>query len=421
VAKQTKKFGYADTVVLVLVVWAVLAYLFHLAGVRDVVEIFPLSIFFGPEIQWNGLPFAALFLGVLWLAYRMKLDATRVWILGIALIVLGNLAQGGIHPGLIRPVYVFDRQYYNDAVQIGNAGAWLRAFTERQASFNVHSSTHPPFAVLLHHVLGTKQAIATVFILIASLSVPLLRSVLKTVGTDEERATTLALLFAVIPSVNLYSAVTLDAVIMTVSLVFLLGFVGLVQKVPWQRTALVLFCSGLLVMNILTFGGLFLVAVAAIWSVRNSEVRRALLISLAGGAALYLIFRFGLGYDHVRAFLNASRIENPDGFRLLAMPGHYALTRIENVGNLLFFMSVPVLAVFLRQKHDRLTLTAMLVLGAMFLSGAFRTGETSRACLYMYPYLFLSLRHVRHSVLRWLVLGAGAQTALMQVVGVYAW
>jgi hypothetical protein len=421
VAKKTRRFGYADTAVLVLIVWAVLAYLFHLAQVRDVVEIFPISIFFGPEIQWNGLPFAALFLGAMWLAYRLKLDAGRVWILGLALIVLGNLAQGGIHPGLIRPVYVFDRQYYNDAVQIGNAGAWLRAFTDRQAEFNVHSSTHPPFAVLLHYMLGTKQAIAIVFTLIASLSVPLLRTVLKTLGTDDERATTLALMFAVIPAVNIYSAVTLDAVIMTVSLVFLVGFVGLIRKVPWQRAALVLFCSGLLAMNVLTFGGLFLVAVAAIWSIRNSDVRKALLISLAGGAVLYVIFRFGLGYDHIRAFLNASRIENPGGFRLFTMPGHYALTRIENVANLLFFMSIPVLAVFLRQKHERLTLAAMLVLGAMFLTGAFRTGETSRACLYMYPYLFISLRHVSHSTLRWLVLGAGAQTALMQVVGVYAW
>jgi hypothetical protein len=173
--------------------------------------------------------------------------------------------------------------------------------------------------------------------------------------------------------------------------------------------------------NILTFGGLFFVAVAAVWSLRSKEVRRALLISLAGGAVLYVLFRFGLGYDHIRAFINASRIENPGGFRLLTMPGHYFLTRIENVGNLLFFMSIPVLAVFLRQKQERLTLTAMVVLGLMFLTGAFRTGETSRACLYIYPYLFLSLRHARASTLRWLVLGAGAQTALMQVVGVWAW
>jgi len=64
---------------------------------------------------------------------------------------------------------------------------------------------------------------------------------------------------------------------------------------------------------------------------------------------------------------------------------------------------------------------------AMFATGAFRTGETARACLFIYPYLLLpvaaQLDHQQpdasdRRLLVWLVFG---QTLLMQTFGGYFW
>jgi hypothetical protein len=57
----------------------------------------------------------------------------------------------------------------------------------------------------------------------------------------------------------------------------------------------------------------------------------------------------------------------------------------------------------------------------MFLAGSFRTGETARICLFIYPYIFVMFRNVDDSVLANLVLVTGAQTILMQLFGYYLW
>lgn len=63
-------------------------------------------MFFGPQTAWAGLPYAAVFVVGLWLARRLELSAERVWLLGLALIALGNLAQAGSHMGIVRPTYI---------------------------------------------------------------------------------------------------------------------------------------------------------------------------------------------------------------------------------------------------------------------------------------------------------------------------
>lgn len=58
-----KRPTLADTIVLILLAWAGLAYLNHVVGegVHDVVEIFPLSRFAGPRVVWSGLTYVAAF------------------------------------------------------------------------------------------------------------------------------------------------------------------------------------------------------------------------------------------------------------------------------------------------------------------------------------------------------------------------
>ena len=74
-----------------------------------------------------------------------------------------------------------------------------------------------------------------------------------------------------------------------------------------------------------------------------------------------------------------------------------------------------------------LTWLGALTLAAMFLAGAFHTGETARACLFIYPYLFFPvaayLQQGRLSPPDAKILPALVffQSLLMQMFGFYFW
>lgn len=138
------------------------------------------------------------------------------------------------------------------------------------------------------------------------------------------------------------------------------------------------------------------------------------------GLLCYVALRFWFGYDHLVAFGLASASEHPDGFRLISWPAHYWLTRVECVAEIAAFLSIPVLLAFRRKLHP-VTLSGVTVLLLMFLTGVFRTGETGRICMLIYPFLFLSLRHLERPALRRLIACAGAQSILMQILVEWFW
>jgi hypothetical protein len=85
------------------------------------------------------------------------------------------------------------------------------------------------------------------------------------------------------------------------------------------------------------------------------------------------------------------------------------------------FLSVPVLAaLFLRRPH-RVTTVAVILLLVMFVTGAYRTGETARACLFVVPFIGLSFARLGAERLRLLTIAAAIQTIGMQVLGNYGW
>ncbi len=113
------------------------------------------------------------------------------------------------------------------------------------------------------------------------------------------------------------------------------------------------------------------------------------------------------------------------------------MTRLENAGDILVFFGPFLLVLFGRgvrlmragvcRELFLLTALGIITLLAMFLTGAFRTGETARACLFIYPYLTfpvaVCLQHygcgnADRQVLLWLVFG---QTLAMQTLAGYYW
>ena len=66
-------------------------------------------------------------------------------------------------------------------------------------------------------------------------------------------------------------------------------------------------------------------------------------------------------------------------------------------------------------------LSGLITLLAMFVSGAFSTGETARAALFIYPYIMLALKNSNVRILRDILILAGLQTFGMQLFGRYFW
>jgi hypothetical protein len=413
----------------------------------DVPSWFPISVLYKPRINITGifsiLLFIVIFLLLLWKIEKIK--TSFVILGGFILIILGNLGQGGFENAFLKPFYETDWQYYSEAIKIHNWQEWLASFTNIQIRLNLHSQTHPPFAVLIHNVFINVSgnhliAMSIIFGLISMLSLVLVFYILKTLGVSEKQSKLLTLFFAVIPAVNIYSIVCIDGIIMTTSTVFLLGIVILIKKPNQRIMGMGLMAFGFLLTNLLTFGGLFLIVVGFFLSVveillkKETYIFMGLVISLLvfGGIILILIYFFN--YNHIQSFFIASRLQNPTGFRLISDPINYLLTRFEDIYEIAFFLSFSALSVILNyrllkfseknrgQINNRIiSLSGILSLILMIMTGAFCTGETARACLFIYPYLLILLTNVDSVLMKEMVFIAGFQTALMQICANYFW
>jgi len=274
------------------------------------------------------------------------------------------------------------------------------------------------------------------FVLIASLTLPVTWLVLRELGADARRAGLLTLLLAVTPAFNIYGAVCLDGVIAFPASLYLLGCVRVVRSGPSAR-AVALMASGFLLVNLLTLGGLFLVVATGVAGLLQTDRRarsallRALGITmLVSGLAFFTIHRVW-GYNHVQAFLTASRIENRWGFLPLHQPLVYVMTRVEDIADIVLFLSLGTAATMMGlpwrpgpeggDPATGVTIGALAALAVMFASGAYRNGETARACLFVYPYLLLALRRLAPERAFALIGLAGVQTLMMQLLGNYFW
>lgn len=410
----------------------------------DTTVYFPISVF-KLGFHQAGLIYGLLFSLVLLFASRFALNfkLPYVWIVGLLLIILGNLAQGGIEQGFYLPFSQGKSQYYHDALKIADWVQWLANFNENQETLLTHTRSHPPFAVLLHVLLlgigrGDLLVLASGFTLLSSLSIALIWQILKVLNVPLQKRNLLTVLFSVVPAFNIYSCVSLDGIILTVSMLFLYGLLRLMKYGLHTQGLLFLFI-GIVFSNTLTFSGVLFFLVLASAGVRDYLLKRKLHLLVLLGLALLLgvvlneLSSILLGYSHFRALLGAAALENPDGFRGFSEPVNYLVTRVENVTEIAFFFSFGLLAVLFHPKHlnsklldisddwNFVTLAAIAGLLLMFLAGTFRTGETARACLFIYPYLLLAIRKLEHGLLPDLILFTGAQCLVMQLFGNYFW
>lgn len=351
------------------------------------------------------------------------------------LLILGATLTHGIDRGLARPIAGTDltkAEYLDDAAAIDDPLAFIRTFETIQPSLMGHSGTHPPGAVLFFYILGALLPDPVLMALaITGLSVGLAALVFHAMLASRFDDLTLGrtlFLFLLLPAIQIYFAASLDALIAPLVLGCCLS---LLSGSRWRLAAST---ACLLLVSTLTFTFVFVLPVLAAMQIKRSGGLRPLLVQIGALIAFWFLVDRFLGYNYLHSFAIAAAHENPTGFLLLASPGDYVMTRFEDVAEILLFLG-PFAALMiargirrtgLSDDLTRLSVVAMACMALVFLSGAYRTGETARGAMYVYPFLMLPVASEisqphpsgRYNTLATLVF---AQSLLMQLVGNYFW
>lgn len=409
---------------------------------------FPMSIFVlrFPGIQ--ELLIAGVVVGLFFLFVRVlessKYDVRAIVLVAVLLIVGTNLLQG-FEAGLYAPVAgdyrgsalipntTEGQEYYHDAIKIDDPVEYLRGHNRNQLSFFQHGRTHPPGAILtyyaLYRLLYDPALIAIALCAIAVLLTVFGAYKLFSQFMEKETARFLSFVFMLLPVVQVYYLATIDAVVSGLLIVCLAFFCS---SKNWKELSI----SSLALIGafFLTLASLFMLPVLVGYEVLTQRSIRRSTVVIGGLAAFHLALYFFFDYNVITTFRTASAYENPAGFMLLHDPVNYLFTRIEDVAEILLFFG-PFLVVLMvrglrssaRSNAFILALLGIAVLLAMFATGAWKTGETARACAFIYPFLLLpvgvyldrqelgSRERLQLAALVFL------QAVVMQLFGFYLW
>ncbi len=378
---------------------------------------------------------------VLSIAFGVVLIAGLNFIHGIEIGYYAPIA-GDARTGVLTPYSLDGQEYFHDALKITDPVDFFGRYNEIQPTLHMHGHTHPPGAVLTFYVL-TKlfqdpAVIAVVIMILATIPTLFFFYRLLLTEFSEDTARYLAFLLVLLPAVQIYYLATIDALI-----------VALLTGV------LYLFCFGkgyrsaagavilLTVSFLLTFVCLFILPVLVGFELIVKRSLKRSLIVIGWMVGIHVLFYLLLGYDAWHSFRNASLYENPKGFMLFVDPVNYLFTRFEDIAEIIFFFGPFLLILMVRGFREKFhvrpladlrqrPLLILAVLGCvsllgMYAAGAWRTGETARACAYIYPYLLFPVGYYLEDA----ELGADNRLQLaalvflqsvgMQVFGTYHW
>lgn len=441
----------------VIVIQRVLRYISEHVVAFDNPYYWPVSIF-GPRFpSLRDVAVAAAVTAAFFLFFRVlevkRFNVGLAIMFGVILIAGLNFIHGldigyyapiagDARTGVLTPYSLDGQEYFHDALNVTDPIDFFRRYNEIQPTLHMHGHTHPPGAVLTFYVL-TKlfrdPAIIAVVIMVFA-TIPTIFFFYRLVRTElsNETARYLAFLMVLLPAVQIYYLASLDALIVALltGVLYLFCF-GKGSKSA--AGAVVLLTASFL----LTFVSLFILPVLVGFDliVRRS-LKRSLYV-IGGMIGIHALFYLLMGYDGWHSFRNASLYENPKGFMMFVDPINYLFTRFEDVAEIIFFFGPFLLVLLVRGVRAKfqlrplvdlrqrpllvLTLLGCVSLLGMYAAGAWRTGETARACAYIYPYLlfpvgyYLEKVEVGPSGRLQLAALVFLQSVGMQVFGTYHW
>jgi hypothetical protein len=407
----------------------------------------PVSIFELRSPGVTGIAAAAASLLAFFVLYRsaekrgfnlfLTVAFASIMILGTTLIQgvdVGMRApvSGDARTGVLVPFSQAGQEYWHDAKTVTDPAYFFGHYNEIQPTLHSHAHTHPPGAVLSFYFLSkvfNDPAFISLSIMLFSVTVTII-CFYSLVATETSDATAkfMAFMIGLLPAVQVYYLATIDAVI--TSLLIAVLYLFCFGKARWQLAAA---AAILTVSFLLTYVSLFLLPVLLGYEliVQKSVKRFTALVATVIG--VHFVLYIATGYDAWHAFREASHYENPNGFMLFVDPANYFFTRLEDVSEILFFFGPFLIVMFWRGMKKieftplfTLTVLGILTLAGMYLVGAWRTGETARACAFIYPFLLfpiaklLDLSSTKNARLQLASL-VFLQSVVMQSLGTYHW
>jgi hypothetical protein len=227
---------------------------------------------------------------------------------------------------------------------------------------------------------------------------------------------------------------------MTTSTIFLLGIVVLLKRPDKRVLGILLLTTGFLITGLLNYGVLFLlgvgglVALYEIIKLKKFNVLIGMLACVISFLAVLFILKFSFNYDYLQTFITASKMENILSINFIYDIRNYGLTRFEDVSEIAFFLSFPILAIvtldamklkefknIFNNKHLVVAFSGILTLLFVFIIGTYKTGETTRSCLFIFPYLLLLILNKEKEDYQWMIILAALQTSIMQIFFGFYW
>jgi hypothetical protein len=388
-----------------------------------------------------GASIFSAFLIILRFYSKYRFNLMSIIIIGMALIISTNLIHG-LWKGFVSPTEGSGGMtYYWDAIEIEDVYDFISNYERNQEKLELHSRTHPPGAVLFYFFLYkifVFSALISIAVCVIStvFSAYFLNAIIKR-EINEDISLYITFLFLLIPAIQIYYLANLYAVVSTL-------IIGVIYfyRYPKYKISLIGTIIFLFLIASLTFMVVFILGVLFCFeffkSYRNKSIKNFQKLYTVY-LCLFLIFVIvlvGFRFNYINSFLYAGREENPYGFRLFVNPYDYFITRMENILEILILFGPFLIILFIRgfpimkkEYNDfyLLTISAFIVLLALFLAGVYRTGETARACSYIYPFLIFPIAIYFNKIdfpqieKNKLLILIFAQTIIMQSIGYYKW
>ncbi len=300
--------------------------LLHLGLAFHFVPSWPINVFERAEVTRRYrlavgvLLFCCFFFANRFLARRDYRFPLTLFV-GFTLIIGSNLLQGWEH-GFVDPITADEfrdepaPQYYHDAINITDPVVFFRDYNELQPTLQMHARNHPPGAVLLiYTLLKLLKEPALISIALAALACALagyfFYQLLRT-ELPASAAGFMTFLFLLLPSVQIYYLVTIDALVAALLLGVFLFF---------QRGGAVhLIASGALLAAALMLNLISIWIVPVLFGfdlIRRRNILRAAAV-ITGVAVVYVAVAFFFSFNLVRCFETASDRGKSAGFQVAA-------------------------------------------------------------------------------------------------------
>jgi hypothetical protein len=420
-------------------------------------QYWPVSIIYPklPSIQ-DGLTIIAIGLlaYALWKSFisnkSIVIQIGIIWSIALATNLLQGIDEGFSSP--ISPNRAYGFGYWEDAAGINNPLTFVNQYTNIQSNLGYHGRVHPPLSTIIMYAIrqfSTNRIVASLLLSILAMPTIWLTFDLLQRHIPQPDAKFLAICMGILPAFQIFSVASMDAVICTIFLATLWAFDHQKQNINTHLSAVFLAISALM-----TFGVLWLFPIMLVMSLAKNKWRQFFYV-VVEWIGFLIVIKVLTNYSFITGFHIAKQYEFSSLFTwsyagMLSFTSSRIMDIMEPIifmGPYIFWLLIQAITQYfthcktILKKHPRqyvnelskldhkyslvhigtISVAAICSFLGFIAFGAYYTGETSRAALYIIPPIllilgpFISSRQTSLSDKKTLFVAAIVQTVLMQL------